>query len=68
MPRLLSQRLSPPSAPPARAGAGAAWLIVELITQHRALCFYCLLASTATWAELPQALPEANDAWRTLRG
>lgn len=49
-------------------GAGAAWLTAEQITKHRALCFYCLLASAATWAALPQAVPEAKEAWRTLRG
>lgn len=48
-------------------GVGAAWLTAEQITKHRALCFYCLLASAAVWAALPQALPEARDAWRTLR-
>ncbi len=48
-------------------GAGAAWLTAEQITRHRALCFYCLLASAGTWAALPQALPEARDAWRMLR-
>lgn len=48
-------------------GAGAAWLTAEQITKHRAVCFYCLLASAASWAALPQALPEARDAWRKLR-
>ncbi len=47
--------------------AGAAWLTAEQITKHRAVCFYCLLASAATWAALPQALPEAGEAWRKLR-
>ncbi|HEV2062740.1 MAG TPA: vitamin K epoxide reductase family protein, partial [Solirubrobacteraceae bacterium] len=47
--------------------AGAAWLTAEQITKHRALCFYCLAASAATWAALPAALPEARDAWRRLR-
>lgn len=49
-------------------GAGAAWLTAEQLTKHRALCFYCLAASAATWAALPAALPEAREAWRTLRG
>jgi uncharacterized membrane protein len=48
--------------------AAAGWLTAEQISKHRALCFYCLLASAATWAALPQALPEAREAWRTLRG
>lgn len=47
--------------------AGAAWLTAEQITKHRALCFYCLLASGATWAALGQALPEARSALRSLR-
>jgi predicted lipoprotein len=49
-------------------GAGAAWLTAEQLTKHRALCFYCLAASAATWAAIPEALPEAREAWRTLRG
>ena len=48
-------------------GAGAAWLTAEQITKHRALCFYCLLASAATWAALAQAVPEARYALRSLR-
>ncbi len=48
-------------------GAGAAWLTAEQISKHRALCFYCLLASGATWAALAQAVPEARAAWRSLR-
>ena len=47
--------------------AGAAWLTAEQVSRHRALCFYCLAASAATWAALPAALPEARDAWRALR-
>lgn len=47
--------------------AGAAWLTAEQVTKHRALCFYCLLASGATWAALAQALPEARSAWQSLR-
>jgi len=49
-------------------GAGAAWLTAEQITKHRALCFYCLLGSAATWAALPAALPEAREGWKKLRG
>ena len=48
-------------------GAGAAWLTAEQITKHRALCFYCLLASAATWGALADAVPEARSAWRSLR-
>lgn len=47
--------------------AGAAWLTAEQLTKHRALCFYCLVASAASWAALPLALPEARAAWRSLR-
>jgi hypothetical protein len=48
-------------------GAGAAWLTAEQISKHRALCFYCLLASAASWAALVTAVPEARSAWRSLR-
>lgn len=48
-------------------GAGAAWLTAEQITKHRAVCFYCLLASAASWAAPRQALPDARDAWRKPR-
>jgi uncharacterized membrane protein len=47
--------------------AGAVWLTLEQITQHRALCTYCLAAAAASVAALPQALPEARAAWRHLR-
>lgn len=48
-------------------GAGAAVLTAEQLSKHRALCFYCLVASAATWAALPLALPEARAAWRAWR-
>jgi uncharacterized membrane protein len=51
----------------AHDGAGAAWSTAEQIIKHRALCFYCLLASAATWAALAQAVPEARFALRSLR-
>lgn len=47
--------------------AGAVWLTIEQLTKHRALCFYCLIASTASWVALPLALPEARAAWHSLR-
>ena len=47
--------------------AGAAWLTAEQISKHRALCFYCLLASASTWGELIHVLPEARCAWKSLR-
>ena len=34
--------------------------------RHRALCSWCLLAATASFAALPLAVPEAIDAWRQL--
>lgn len=55
------------SAKLAYDGAGAAWLTAEQITKHRALCFYCLLASAATWAALAESVPEAKSAWQSLR-
>ena len=48
-------------------GAGAAWLTAEQISRHRALCFYCLAASVATWGALAQAVPEARAALHSLR-
>ena len=48
--------------------AGAAVLTLEQVTKHRALCAYCLAAAFLNVAALPQALPEAGAAWRTLRG
>jgi uncharacterized membrane protein len=47
--------------------AGAAWLTAEQVSKHRALCFYCLVASAATWVAVPLAVPEAREAWRALR-
>ena len=34
---------------------------------HRALCFWCVLASVATFASVPFAIPEACRAFRQLR-
>jgi uncharacterized membrane protein len=47
---------------------GAAWLTVEQITKHKALCAYCLAAAAASVAAIPQALPEARAAWREVLG
>lgn len=33
---------------------------------HRALCFWCVIASVATFASVPLVLPEARRALRTL--
>lgn len=49
--------------------AGAAVVLTaEQVSKHRALCSYCLLAAAATVAAVPATLPEARQAWRTLRG
>lgn len=48
--------------------AQAAKLTVDQWTKHRAFCSYCLVASAATFAVLPNVLPEAREAWETLRG
>ncbi len=46
----------------------AARLTVDQWTKHRAFCGWCLLAAGLTFATVPEALPEARAAWRTLRG
>ncbi|MBW3653548.1 MAG: vitamin K epoxide reductase family protein, partial [Actinobacteria bacterium] len=46
---------------------GAAYLSVEQISKHRAVCAWCLAASVASAAALPAALPEARAAWKALR-
>lgn len=46
---------------------GAAYLTVEQISKHRALCAWCLFAAAASTAAVPAALPEARIAWRVLR-
>lgn len=55
----------------AKVGAdavGGAYLTVEQATKHRRFCGWCLLASAASVAMVPAAVPEALAAWRTLRG
>lgn len=42
-------------------------LTVDQITEHRALCSYCLVAAGATFATVPLVLPEALVALRALR-
>lgn len=37
-------------------------------TTHRAWCFWCLIASGATFATVPRVIPEARAAIKTLRG
>jgi hypothetical protein len=45
----------------------AAKLSVDQWKDHRAFCFWCLLAAGATFATVPLALPEARAALRQLR-
>jgi len=47
--------------------AGAAYLTVEQVSKHRALCAWCLAAAVASVAAVPPALPEARAAWKALR-
>lgn len=47
---------------------GAAALTVEQWSTHRKLCFWCTAAAAATFAMVPQVLPEARVALRTVRG
>ncbi len=42
-------------------------LSVDQVAKHRTLCFWCLLAAAATFASVPQVLPEAQSALRHLR-
>ena len=46
---------------------GAAYLTVEQISKHRALCVWCLAAAAASTAAVPAALPEARAAWKAIR-
>lgn len=47
--------------------AFGAWLGLEQATKHRRFCSWCLLAAGASLAAVPQALPEAVEAWSSLR-
>ncbi|MGC1107485.1 MAG: vitamin K epoxide reductase family protein [Candidatus Acidiferrales bacterium] len=44
----------------------AAKYTLEEWRKHRALCFWCLLASAATFASVPLVIPEAHSALRRL--
>jgi len=44
------------------------FLTVEQASKHRKFCGWCLLASGASLAMVPQVVPEARAAWRQLRG
>lgn len=47
---------------------GGLYLTLEQGTKHQRFCSWCLLASGASLAMVPAALPEARAAWRALRG
>ena len=54
----------------AKTGADAvqaARLTVDQWTKHKAFCFWCLLAASATFAALPLAVPEALVALSEVR-
>jgi len=42
-------------------------LTAEQASKHRRYCSWCLAASLASLAMVPQVLPEAREAWRRLR-
>lgn len=45
---------------------GAAYLTAEQVSTHRRLCLYCLVASAASLAAVPQVVPELRQALRAL--
>ncbi len=47
--------------------ASGAYLTLEQGTKHRRFCSYCLVAAVAQVLRVPQAVPEAQAAWRALR-
>lgn len=47
--------------------ANAAKLSIDQWTKHRAFCFWCLIAATATFATAPFVIEEALAAARTTR-
>lgn len=55
------------AAQPLVDAASAAALTRAQLTAHRALCSWCTIASLATAAAAPLAIPEARAALRTLR-
>lgn len=46
---------------------GGAYLTLEQATRHRRFCSYCLVAAAASFASVPQVLPELRIAWKTWR-
>ncbi len=68
--RRAHQRPLIPLALAAKAVADAAFglfLTLEQGTKHRRFCSWCLISAVTNVATVPQALPEAAAAWRTLR-
>lgn len=60
-----------PLARAAKVGLDAAFglfLTAEQGTKHRRFCSWCLVAALASVATVPQVVPEARAAWRTIRG
>ena len=60
-----------PLALAAKVGLDAlssAFLTAEQASKHRRYCSWCLAASAASVAMVPQVLPEAREAWRRVRG
>ncbi len=47
--------------------AFGAYLTLEQGSKHRRFCSWCLLAAGASLAAVPQAIPEARQAWKTFR-
>lgn len=47
--------------------ASAGWLTAEQLSKHRAVCWYCLVASAATAAAVPLSVSEARAGLRQLR-
>ena len=46
---------------------GGLFLTAEQATKHRRFCSWCLTAAAASVAMVPQVVPEARVAWRSLR-
>lgn len=47
--------------------AGGLFLTAEQASKHRRFCSWCLTAAAASLAMVPQVVPEARVAWRSLR-
>jgi len=60
--RRLRERFYDPAFDAVQAGK----LSVNQWTEHRAFCFWCLLAAGSTFAAVPLVVPEARAALRQL--